>query len=129
MRSLRLSVAVLLACSCAVLLAQNSNQDPYRAAQLVARWRIIVNQKFEESRASSSEAIDGWLDEFWSVGAVRAVRDRASEQQLKTADAGMERFATAIVHSGARQPDGSVMLSESSVVAAQKSTCPLYPFC
>jgi len=63
------------------------------------------------------------------AGAVRAVQDKLNEEQLKKADSVVERFALAVVRLASRQDDGSRIVEEEAVQAAEKATCPVYPFC
>jgi hypothetical protein len=110
--------------------AQNQNDDtPYGATKLIWRWRGIMNATLEDARAFASEPVTDMMEVFVSPGAVRAVQDKASEEQLKKADAVVERFALAAVRQAQRQPDGSRIVDEEAVQAAEKATCPVYPFC
>ncbi len=122
-------LAVLANLGVAGFHGQNSDEDPYRAARLVTRWTIVINEQFERSKVVPSEESLLLLDELMSVGAVRAVRDHMGERQLKGADADMARFVIAMAKAGARQPDGSVQLDEASFGEALRTLCPLYPFC
>jgi hypothetical protein len=105
------------------------NDTPYVATRLIWRWRGIMNATLEESRAFASEAVTDEMEVFVSPGAVRAVQDRLNEEQLKKADAVVERFTLAAVRSSKRQEDGSRIVDEEAVQAAAKATCPVYPFC
>ncbi len=135
--SLRLAIAcaaaaVLAACgSTAAVTAQEAAppSDATRAAALVLRWTIIVTERFERARAFKSDSTDELFDQFMSQGAVQAVRDKAGDDQLRAADAAIDRFAAAAVRAGRRQDDGSVEVVDDSVAAAVKATCPIYPFC
>jgi hypothetical protein len=109
--------------------AQNSNETPYAATRLIGRWRTIMNRTLEDSRAFASEEVGDLMEEFVSPGAVRAVVDKADEAQLKKADAVVERFAYAVIRGNARRPDGSVLIEAASIPPAEKSVCPVYPFC
>lgn len=111
--------------------AQNPevNEAPYAATRLIGRWRTVMNRTLEDSRAFASESVADLMEEFVSPGAVRAVRDKATEQQLKRADEVLERFVYAMVKAGARQPDGSVIVEASALEPAEQSICPVYPFC
>jgi hypothetical protein len=111
------------------LFAQSPNETPYAAARLIGRWRSVMNRTLEESRAFASENVADLMEEFVSPGAVRAVKDKASEEQLKRADEVVERFVYAVVKAGTRQPDGSVIVEESAIEPAEKAICPVYPFC
>jgi len=88
-----------------------------------------MNRTLEDSRAFASEPVADMMEEFVSPGAVRAVRDKANEEQLKRADAVLERFVYALVKAGSRQPDGSVIVEASALEPAEHSICPVYPFC
>jgi len=105
------------------------NDTPYVATKLIWRWRGIMNETLEESRAFASEPVLDMMEVFVSPGAVRAVQDKLNEDQLKKADAGVERFAVAGVLLSSRQDDGSRIVEEEAVQAAAKATCPVYPFC
>jgi len=109
--------------------AQNSNETPYAASRLIGRWRTIMNRTLEDARAFASEEVGDLMEEFVSPGAVRAVQDKATEEQLKKADAVLERFVIAMVKASPRRPDGSVVVETSAVEAAEKAVCPVYPFC
>jgi hypothetical protein len=69
------------------------------------------------------------MEEFVSPGAVRAVRDKASEAQLQQADEVLRRFVEAMTKAGEKRPDGSVVLDESTVEPGERAVCPVYPFC
>jgi len=105
------------------------NDTPYVATKLIWRWRGIMNATLEESRAFASEPVLDMMEVFVSPGAVRAVQDKLNEEQLKKADAVVERFALAVVRLASRQDDGSPIVEEEAVQAAEKATCPVYPFC
>ncbi len=105
------------------------NDTPYVATKLIWRWRGIMNATLEESRAFASEPVLDMMEVFVSPGAVRAVQDKLNEEQLKKADAVVERFALAVVRLASRQDDGSRIVEEEAVQAAEKATCPVYPFC
>ena len=105
------------------------NDTPYVATKLIWRWRGIMNATLEESRAFASEPVLDMMEVFVSPGAVRAVQDKLNEDQLKKADAVVERFAVAVVRLSSRQDDGSRIVEEEAVQAAAKATCPVYPFC
>ena len=105
------------------------NDTPYAATKLIWRWRGIMNQTLEDSRAFASEPVTDMMEVFVSPGAVRAVQDKLNEEQLKKADAVVERFALAVVRLATRQEDGSRIVEEETVQAAEKATCPVYPFC
>jgi len=106
-----------------------SDSPAVQAARLVTRWTIIVSERFETSRAFKSDTTDERVDEFISVGAVRAVEDKAGEDKLRAADAAIDRFAIAIIRAGNRREDGSVEVTDESVVAGRTAVCPIYPFC
>jgi hypothetical protein len=106
-----------------------SDSPAVQAARLVTRWTIIVTERFETSRAFKSDATDELVDQFISMGAVRAVEDKAGEDKLRAADAAIDRFAIAIIRAGNRREDGSVEVTDESVVAGRSAVCPIYPFC
>jgi hypothetical protein len=124
-----LGTLLIASASGASLAAQAENQDASRAAKLVTRWSIVMHQQFEESRATPTEETLRLLDEFMSVGAVRAIKDRATERQLKAADGNIARFIIAMAKATVRQPDGSVELDEASFTEARRVLCPLQLFC
>ena len=105
---------------------------PYRAAELLQHWHLIVNQTFEDMRAfTSDEFVDEVLeleDQFMAGGAVRAAQDHATADQLKKADDMIKRFAVAMVEAGERV-NGVTRVTDDSVHAAIKKVCPQYPFC
>jgi hypothetical protein len=109
--------------------AQDQNDAPYQATTLIRRWRVIINTIFEERRASAEEPVLDAVEIAISPGAVKAVREKASREQLEAADANAKKLALAIVSAGERRPDGSVTLSQASVDDALRSVCPIYPFC
>jgi hypothetical protein len=109
--------------------AQNSNETPYAATRLIGRWRTVMNRTLEDSRAFAAEEVADLMEEFVSPGAVRAVQDKATEEQLKKADATAERFVYAMIKVSARQPDGSVIVEASAIEPAARAICPVYPFC
>jgi hypothetical protein len=109
--------------------AQDSNETPYAATRLIGRWRTVMNQTLEDTRAFASEEVSDLMEAFVSPGAVRAVQDKASEAQLKKADEALERFVYAMVKASQRRPDGSVVVEASAIEPAAKAICPVYPFC
>ena len=113
----------------AILAAQQSDETPYAAGRLVGRWRTVMNRELEDQRAFASEAVGDLMEDFVSPGAVRAVRDKAPEAQLQKADDTLRRFVDAMVKAGDRQPDGSVIVEEATIVPARRAICPVYPFC
>ena len=56
--------------------AQDSNETPYAATRLIGRWRTIMNQTLEDTRAFASEEVSDLMEAFVSPGAVRAVQDK-----------------------------------------------------
>lgn len=111
--------------------AQGSGGDSTatQAAQLVTRWTIIVTERFERNRAFKSDTTDELVDQFISIGAVTAVRDKAGDDKLRAADAAVDRFAIESIKAGRRNDDGSVEVVDAAVVAGIKAVCPAYPFC
>ena len=109
--------------------AQDSNETPYAATRLIGRWRTVMNQTLEDTRAFAAEEVTDLMEGFVSPGAVRAVQDNATEAQLKKADEALERFVYAMVKASQRQPDGSVVVEASAIEPAAKAICPVYPFC
>ena len=109
--------------------AQNSNETPYAASRLIGRWRTVMNRTLEDSRAFAAEDVADLMEMFVSPGAVRAVQDKATEDQLKRIDAVVERFAYAMVKASQKRPDGSVVVEAAAIAPAENSICPVYPFC
>src|SRR3954466_3643035 len=96
----RMLVAGILAATFASVGASGQKQDdsvPYKAAELIQHWHLLVNLVFEEKKAfTSDEFVDEVLelqDQFMAAGAVRAVQEKASADQLKTADSAIKQFA------------------------------------
>jgi hypothetical protein len=115
-------------------LAASSVQDtdndiPYQASRLIGRWRTVMNNELEASRAFAAEEVTDEMEIFVSPGAVRAAREKAAEDTLKKADAALVRFVRAMVKAGTRQPDGSVVVEASAIEPAERAICPVYPFC
>jgi hypothetical protein len=123
--------ALLLGCVALPTLgaAQDQNDTPYVATRLIWRWRGIMNTALEESRAFASEAVIDRMEEFVSPGAVRAAQDKLSEEQLEKIDAIVQQFADAAIAAATRRDDGSRIVEEAAVDAAEKALCPVYPFC
>jgi hypothetical protein len=109
--------------------AQPTDETPYAASRLVGRWRAVMNRALEDARAFAPEPVTDLMEEFVSPGAVRAVRDKASEAQLQKADEVLKRFVDAMTKAGEKRPDGSVVLDESTVEPGARAVCPVYPFC
>ncbi len=108
----------------------SGQQDtPYVATRLIWHWRGIMNTVLEDSRAYAPEGVIDVMEVFVSPGAVRAVQDKLNEADLKKADAVVERFAFAVVANATRRDDGSRIVNEQAVQAAERATCPVYPFC
>jgi hypothetical protein len=100
-----------------------------RATEIIRRWRVIIGTVFEERRASAEEAVMDSIEVVISPGAVKVVQDNATEQQLKSADALIQRFAVEMVAAGERSPDGSVAITEQAIDAGLAKVCPAYPLC
>jgi hypothetical protein len=105
------------------------DRTAYQAFDLIKRWKVIVSTTFEDRRAYAEESIMLSIEVVISPGAVKAVQERATEQQLKTVDATVRRFANAMVASSERSPNGSVVITEEAIDAGLKTICPVYPFC
>lgn len=133
MKPLRTVIAAVALSSIVAVVAVDAqggqNDTPYVATRLIWRWRGIMNKTLEDSRAFASEPVTDLMEVFVSPGAVRAVQDKLNEEQLKKADAVVERFALTVVRLASRQEDGSRIVEEEAVQAAGKATCPVYPFC
>jgi hypothetical protein len=131
----RLVTASFIACLLVAACAPSSGAESQsggtatQAAQLVTRWTIIVSERFERSRAFKSDSVDELVDQFMSIGAVRAAREKAPEEALKRADETIDRFAMAIIKAGERRDDGSTEVTEGAFYAGRQSMCPVYPFC
>jgi hypothetical protein len=111
------------------ILAQAPDDTPYAATRLIGRWRTVMNTTLEEERASAAESVTDRMEEFVSPGAVRAIKDKAPDEQLKRADEALQRLVRAMVNASARQPDGSVIVEEPALEAGERAICPVYPFC
>lgn len=122
-------LALILAMTSSLTLYAQNDETPYAAARLIGRWRTVMTLALDDARASASEEVTDQMEEFVSPGAVRAARDKASEEQLRQADDALRRFVDAIVKASARQPDGSVIVDPSSIAPAARAICPAYPFC
>jgi hypothetical protein len=116
-------------CSMPAAFSAQADQTPYEATKIIWRWRAVMNLALEDDRAFAAEEVIDLLEEFVSPGAVRVVRDKADEEQLKKADAVLQRFVDAMVAAGKRQPDGSVIVEADAIEPAVRSICPVYPFC
>jgi len=51
-----------------------------------------MNSTLEEARASVAESVTERMEEFVSPGAVRAAKDKTSEEQLQRADAALQQL-------------------------------------
>lgn len=127
-------LAAAFAASTAIGAQQKPDDSvPYKAAELLQHWHLLVNQVFEDKKAfTSDEFVDEVLeleDEFMARGAVRAVQDHATADQLKKADDAVQRFAVEMVSAGEKLDNGVTRVTEDSVFAAVKKICPQYPFC
>ena len=100
-----------------------------RATDIIRRWRVIIGTTFEERRAFAEEAVMDSIEIVISPGAVKVVQDNATEQQLKSADGLIQRFAVGMVAAGERLPDGSIAITEETIAAALAKVCPAYPLC
>ena len=126
--------ALLLAIACASLSAAQQNDSvPFQADKLVNHWHEIVQTTFEDHRAFTT---DEWedqvydiLDGFMASGAVRAIQDKATAQQLQKADDAIKRLALAMIEAGEKVGDGTTHITTASVAPAVKKICPQYPFC
>jgi hypothetical protein len=126
--------ALLLAVVCAIpLAAQQNDSVPFQADKLVNHWHEIVETTFEDHRAFTT---DEWedqvyaiLDGFMAGGAVRAIQDKATAQQLQKADDAIRRLALAMIEAGEKLPDGTTHITTESITPAVKKICPQYPFC
>lgn len=128
-RSVTIAVSLLWAVAAAAAPPAQDAQTPYAATRLIWHWRGIMNDVLEESRAFAAEDVTDAMEVFVSPGAVRAVQDKLTEDQLKNADRVVERFALEVVAASTRRDDGSRIVEEAAVVAGRKAVCPVYPFC
>lgn len=130
---MRRRVVLVLLATIGIALGGGANAQPpdtpYAATRLIWRWRGIMNTTLEESRAFAPEDVTDLMEEFVSPGAVRSVQDKANDEQLQKADAIVERFALAAVRASVRRSDGSVVVAAEAIAAAERSVCPVYPFC
>lgn len=131
-----LAAGVVAAMMATAVMAAPQKQDdsvPYKAAEILQHWHLLVNQIFEDKKAfTSDEFVDDVLeleDEFMARGAVRAVQDHATAAQMKTADEAIQRFAVEMVSAGEKLDNGVTRVTEDAVLAAVKKICPQYPFC
>ena len=131
--ALAVALATATLASAGVRAQQKDDSVPYKAAELVQHWHLLVNQIFEDRKAfTSDEFVDEVLeleDQFMAGGAVRAVQDKATPDQLKKADEAMKWFATEMVNAGEKLDNGVTRVTQESVVAAIRKICPQYPFC
>lgn len=125
----RALVALLLLPAGAAAPAAQDADTPYVATRLIWHWRGIMNEVLEESRAFAPEDVTDAMEVFVSPGAVRAVQDKLSQEQLKKVDRVVERFAVEVVSASTRRDDGSRIVEEAAVAAGRKAVCPVYPFC
>ena len=96
-------------------------------ADLFAKAAATV---FERAKGATSPDSAALLRDFMGEGANRLVSDKkTSDREISASVDLMKRFANEMVKQGARQPAGRLLLSEASFAAAQRSVCPLYPFC
>jgi len=109
--------------------AQDREDTPYVATRVIWHWRGIMNQVLEDSRAFAAEGVIDDMEVFVSPGAVRVVQDKLDAERMKKVDALVERFAFEVVAASTRRDDGSRIVEEGAVGAAQKAICPVYPFC
>ena len=128
-RGAALLIAAILGLSVDQPVAAQDVEEIRAATRLVWRWRGVMNQALEDYRAYAEEAVIDRMEEFVSPGALRATRDKATEEQLKRADGVLLRFVDAIVKGSDRRPDGSVIVAAEALEPAEKSICPIYPFC
>jgi hypothetical protein len=126
-------VAAMMASTGARAQQKQDDSVPYKAAELIQHWHLLVNQVFEDKKAfTSDEFVDEVLeleDQFMAAGAVRAAQDKASAEQLKKADEAIKQFAAEMVAAGEKLDNGVTRVTEESVYAAAKKICPQYPFC
>lgn len=59
------------------------NDTPCVATKLIWRWRGIMNQVLEDSRAFAPESVIDLMEVFVSPGAVRAEQDKLNDEQLE----------------------------------------------
>ncbi len=125
-----LLIAALLVVACVARPgAGGQDKSAYRATELIQRWRVIIFTTFEERRAAAEEPVMDAIEITISPGAVKATQDGVNEQRLKTIDAVVQRFATAMVAAGEHSPDGFTIITEEAIAAGLKKVCPAYPFC
>lgn len=120
---------LLLSWTATAVPAAQDAETPYVATRLIWHWRGIMNDVLEESRAFAAEDVTDAMEVFVSPGAVRAVQDKLSAEQLKKADGVVERFALEVVAASTKRDDGSRIVGEAAVEKARATVCPVYPFC
>lgn len=99
-------------------------------AELVGLFTKSAESVFERAKAKPTEDCASLLKDLIAEGANRLVSDkRTSDRDIAAVVEIMRRFANEMVKHGARQPDGTIRLGDDSYSAAQRSLCPLYPFC
>jgi hypothetical protein len=85
---------------------------------------------FERAKAKPSTDAATLVREFIEQGANLLVSDkRTSDRDLSAAVELIGRFSAEMVKKGVRQGDGTLQIGEDAFAAAQRSLCPLYPFC
>ena len=98
--------------------------------QVAELFEKAAAEEFKRAKAKPSTDSAALLHDSIEQGANRLVSEkRTSDREISAAEKLIRRFAAEMVKNGERQSDGTLRLGESSFAAAQKSLCPLYPFC
>ena len=124
----RASVGMLLpVIVCALSTPVRAQRQERDVVDLFAK---AVASVFERAKAKPSTDSATLLRELIEQGANRLVSDKkTSDREIAAAGALIRRFSAEMVKHGVRQDDGTLRLAETSFAAAQRSLCPLYPFC
>lgn len=124
----RLTFAVLSAL--AVLILPPAVQGQRTESEIVELFTKSATAVFERAKAKPSADATGLLRDLIAEGVSRLVSDkRTSDRDISAVVELMRRFAGEMVKHGTRQQDGTIRLTDDSFAAAQRSVCPLYPFC
>jgi hypothetical protein len=99
-------------------------------AELAAVFAKAAEDVFARAKAKPSADCAGLLRDWIAQGVDALVSDKkTSDREISAASELIRRFAREMVKHGARRPDRTLALDEEAFSAAQKSLCPLYPFC
>ena len=113
-----------------LLMVPSPAYGQHTEAELVDGFMKSASAVFDRAKAKPSDGTINLLRDWLKEGASRLISDRrTSGKDIAASGELVKRFAAEIVKHGVRKPDGTVQLSEDSFLAAQRATCPLYPFC